>query len=241
MSAPSIALDKGLPSNLEAERYVLGSILLNDSLYIQAAGDLQPDDFSIEKHRRIFIRMGEIHERGERIDRVTVANELMRFNELESCDGLGYLVSLDDGLPQTSNIDSYIRIVKDKSVLRRIIFAAQHLMNRCLIGDEQPDEILSGAEETLLKLGEDRVKNGLVSPRQVIDEYQGGLNAFLDPSKRVKGISTGFTKLDEKTSGLHAGDLFILAARPSMGKTALALNIAQHVATKVKRTVAVFS
>jgi replicative DNA helicase len=126
-------------------------------------------------------------------------------------------------------------------VLRRIIFAAQHLMNRCLIGDEEPDEILSGAEETLLKLGEDRVKSGLISPRQVIDEYQGGLNAFLDPSKRVKGISTGFTKLDEKTSGLHAGDLFILAARPSMGKTALALNIAQHVATKVKRTVAVFS
>ena len=241
MAATSISLDKGLPSSLEAERFVLGSIMLNDSLYIQAAGDLRPDDFSLEKHRRIFARMGELNERGEHIDRVTVANELMRFNELESCDGLSYLITLDDGLPQVANIDSYIRIVKDKSVLRRIIFAAQHLMNRCLIGDDEPDEILSGAEETLLKLGEDRVKSGLVSPRQVIDEYQGGLNAFLDPSKRVKGISTGFTKLDEKTSGLHAGDLFILAARPSMGKTALALNIAQHVATKGQKTVAVFS
>ncbi len=241
MSAPSIALDKGLPSNIDAERFVLGSILLNDSLYIQAAGDLEPGDFSLEKHRRIFSRMGELHERGERIDRVTVANELLRFNELESCDGLSYLVSLDDGLPQILNIDAYIRIVKDKAVLRRIIFASQHLMNRCLIGEEEPDEILAGAEETLLKLGESRVTAGLVSPRQVIDEYQGGLNAFLDPSKRVKGISTGFTKFDEKTSGLHAGDLFILAARPSMGKTALALNIAHHVATKVKRTVAVFS
>src|ERR1035438_3976190 len=224
MSATSIALEKGLPSNLDAERFVLGSIMLNDSLYIQAAGELQPDDFSLEKHRRIFSRMGELNERGERIDRVTVANELMRFNELESCDGLSYLVSLDDGLPQILNID-----------------ASQHRRNRCLIGEEEPDEILAGAEETLLRLGEDRVKSGLVSPRQVIDEYQGGLNAFLDPSKRVKGISTGFTKLDEKTSGLHAGELFILAARPSMGKTALALNIAQHVATKVKRTVAVFS
>ena len=241
MSATSIALDKGLPSNVDAERFVLGSILLNDSLYIQAAGELQSDDFSLEKHRRIFSRMGELNERGERIDRVTVANELMRRNELESCDGLSYLVSLDDGLPQILNIDAYIRIVKDKAVLRRIIFASQHLMNRCLIGEEEPDEILAGAEETLLKLGEDRVKSGLVSPRQVIDDYQGGLNAFLDPSKRVKGISTGFTKLDEKTSGLHAGDLFILAARPSMGKTALALNIAQHVASKAKRTVAVFS
>jgi len=241
MSAPAISLDKGLPSNVDAERFVLGSIMLNDSLYIQAAGDLEADDFSLEKHRRIFKRMGELHERGERIDRITVANELMRFNELESCDGLSYLVSLDDGLPQILNIDAYIRIVKDKAVLRRIIFASQHMMNRCLMGEEDPDEILAGAEETLLKMGESRVKSGLVSPRQVIDEYQGGLNAFLDPSKRVKGISTGFTKFDEKTSGLHPGDLFILAARPSMGKTALALNIAQHVATKVKRTVAVFS
>src|ERR1700693_6175090 len=141
MSAPSVALDKGLPSNLEAERYVLGSILLNDSLYIQAAGDLESDDFSIEKHRRIFIRMGELHERGERVDRVTVANERMRFKELESCDGLSYLVSLDDGLPQILNLDAYIRIVKDKATLRRIIFASQHLMNRCLMGEEEPDEI----------------------------------------------------------------------------------------------------
>ena len=91
---------------IDAERFVLGSILLNDSLYIQAAGELQPDDFSLEKHRRIFSRMGELNERGERIDRVTVANELMRFNELESCDGLSYLVSLDDGLPQILNIDA---------------------------------------------------------------------------------------------------------------------------------------
>jgi replicative DNA helicase len=241
MSATAISLDKGLPSSVDAERFVLGSILLNDSLYIQAAGDLQADDFSLEKHRRIFSRMGELHERGEHIDRITVANELMRFSELESCDGLSYLVSLDDGLPQTINIDAYIRIVKDKAALRRIIFASQHLMNRCLLGEEPPDEILAGAEETLLKLGEDRVKTGLVSPRQVIEQYQGGLNAFLDPSKRLKGVSTGFSKFDEKTSGLHPGDLFILAARPSMGKTALALNIAQHVATKAKRTVAVFS
>src|SRR5580692_1783640 len=121
MSAPTVALDKGLPSNLEAERYVLGSILLNDNLYAQAAGYLQPDDFSIEKHRRIFTRMAELQARGEHIDRVTVANELLRYHELESCDGLSYLVSLDDGLPQILNLDAYIRIVKDEAVLRRIV------------------------------------------------------------------------------------------------------------------------
>ena len=236
-----IFLEKGLPGNVDAERFVLGSMLLNDNLYLQAAGSLVPDDFSIEKHRRIFARMAELQARGEHIDRVTVANELLRYHELESCDGLSYLVSLDDGLPQILNLDAYIRIVKDKAVLRRIVFASQHLMNRCLLGEESLPEILAGAEETLLRLGESRVHQGLVSPRQIIEEYPGGLNAFLDPNKRIKGIGTGFSKFDDKTSGLHAGDLCILAARPTMGKTALALNIAHHVATKARRTVVMFS
>jgi replicative DNA helicase len=233
--------EKSLPTNVDAERFVLGSILLDDSLYIQAAGALEADDFSLEKHRRIFRRMGELQERNERIDRITLANELMKYNELEACDGLSYLVSLDDGLPQIPNVDSYVRIVKDKAVLRRIIFASQHMMNRALAGEEDPDEILAGAEETLLKLGEVRAKAGLQPTSQIVENYEGGISAFLDPSKRLKGISTGFTKLDEYTGGLHGGELFILAARPSMGKTALALNIAQHVALKLKQTVAIFS
>jgi replicative DNA helicase len=239
--ATSNTSDKALPTNLDAERFVLGSILLDDSFYVQSAGTLEPDDFSLEKHRRIFRRMGELQDRGEKIDRVTVANELMKYGELEACDGLSYLVSLDDGLPRIANLDSYIRIVKDKSILRRIIFASQHMMNRCMAGEEQPDEILAGAEETLLKLGDARVKAGLLNPQQILETYEGGLNAFLDPSKRLKGISSGFTKFDEMTGGLHGGDLFILAGRPSMGKTALALNVAQHVAMKMKQTVAVFS
>jgi replicative DNA helicase len=240
MSATS-AIEKGLPTNVDAERFVLGSILLDDALYVQAAGTLEADDFSLESHRRIFKRMGELQERGEKIDRITVANELMKFNELEACGGLSYLVELDDGLPQIPNLDSYIRIVKDKAVLRRIIFASQHMMNRALAGEEEPDEILAGAEETLLKLGEARMKSGLLNAGQILEDYEGGLNAFLDPSKRIKGIGTGFTKFDELTGGLHGGDLVIVAGRPSMGKTALALNIAQHVALKNKQTVAIFS
>src|SRR2546426_12308117 len=130
--------------------------------------------------------MGELQDRGEKIDRVTVANELMKFNELEACDGLSYLVSLDDGLPQIPNLDSYIRIVKDKAVLRRIIHASQHMMNRCLLDEEDPDQILAGAEETLLQLGAARVKSGLLSPQQIVGTYEGGIDAFLDPSKRIK-------------------------------------------------------
>jgi replicative DNA helicase len=239
--SPGNSNDKGLPTNPDAERFVLGSIMLDDSFYVQAAGTLEGDDFSLEKHRRIFRRMGELYERGEKIDRVTIANELMKFGELEACDGLSYLVSLDDGLPRIPNLDSYIRIVKDKSVLRRIIFASQHMMNRCLMGEEEPDQILAGAEETLLKLGEARVQTGLQQAGSILQNYEGGLTAFLDPSKRIKGISTGFVKFDDMTGGMHGGDLIIIAARPSMGKTALALNIAQHVALKLKQTAAVFS
>src|ERR1700748_71207 len=113
MSAPATTTERGLPTNLDAERFVLGSILLDDNLYIQAAGGLEPDDFSLEKHRRIFRRMGDLNERGEHIDRITAANELMKSGELESCDGLSSLVSLDDGLPQIPNLDSYVRLVKD--------------------------------------------------------------------------------------------------------------------------------
>jgi replicative DNA helicase len=242
-AAPDIALERGLPVNLDAERFVLGAILMDDALYIQVAGSLESEDFSLEKHRRIFLRMGELYERGERIDRVTVANELMKQNQLESVDGVSYLVSLDEGLPALANLDSYVRIVKDKAVLRRIIFTSQKLIDRCIIGEEEPDQILASAEETLLKLGETRAQDALVSPQRILEDFDGGINAFLDPSRRIKGLSTGFLKLDEMTGGLHAGELVILAARPSMGKTALALNIAQHVASQPneKQTVAVFS
>ena len=240
MSAPN-ATEKGLPTNVDAERFVLGSILLDDSFYIQAAGTLEVGDFSLEKHRRIFRRMADLHERGEKIDRITLANELMKFNELESCDGLSYLVSLDDGLPQIPNADSYVKLVKDAAILRLIIFTAEKLKSQAMMAEEAPEAILAGAEETLLKLGEAQVKTGLVNPDQILQSYEGGISAFLDPSKRIKGISTGFTKLDEMTSGMHGGDLFILAGRPSMGKTAFALNIAQHVSLRLKQTAAVFS
>jgi len=132
MAAAETSLDKNLPSNPEAERFVLGAIMLDESLFVQVAGVLTADDFSLEKHRRIYLRMSELQDRGEKIDRVTVAEELMRQGQLESCDGLGYLLSLEDGLSRTSNIDAYARIVKEKAQLRRIIWSAQNLIDRCM-------------------------------------------------------------------------------------------------------------
>jgi replicative DNA helicase len=243
MASPDLALEKGLPANPDAERYVLGSVLLNDSLYLQVAGVLDSDDFSLEKHRRIFARMKDLYDRGGRIDRVSLADELMKQGQLESVDGLSYLISLDEGLPELANLDGYIRIVKDKSILRKLIYNAQSVINRCLLGEEEPDAILASTEESLLKLGEDRSRDQLSSPAAIIEKFPGGVGAFLDPSQRVRGLSTGFAKFDEMTGGLNGGELIILAARPSMGKTALALNIAQHVAThpKMRKPVAVFS
>ncbi len=243
MATLDLTFEKGLPASLDTERLVLGMILLNDTYYLQVAGSLDPDDFNLEKHRRIFGRMKDLYDRGSRIDRVTLADELIKQGQLESVDGLTYLVSLDDGLPEIVNLDSYIRILKDKSTLRRLIFSAQRVIDRCLIGEEEPDQILASAEESLLKLGESRTRDELVSPAAVIESFPGGVGAFLDPSQRVRGLSTGFAKFDEMTGGLNGGELIILAARPSMGKTALAMNIAAHVAThpQMRKPVAVFS
>jgi replicative DNA helicase len=243
MATTDLTFEKGLPANIDAERFVLGSVLLNQDVYFQVAGAVEPEDFSLEKHRRIFARMKDLYARGEKIDRLTIANELMKQGQLESVDGFSYLVSLDEGLPSLANLDSYIRIVKDKATLRKLIFSAQKVIDRCFIGEEEPDEILAGAEESLLKLGEARAGERLETPKEIIEKFPGGVNAFLDPSQRVSGLSTGFTRFDEMTGGLHGGELLILAARPSMGKTALALNIAQHVAThpQMKKPVAVFS
>jgi len=235
--------ERGLPSNVYAERMVLGSILLNDAAFVAVASALLADDFSVEKHRKIFRRMLELNEREERIDRVTLANELMKFGELESVDGLSYLVSLDEGLPELYNLDSYVQIVKEKAVLRELIYSSQEIMQRCYMGEESPSGIISAAQTSLLKLSESQTKADLVSARQVFESYDGGINAFLDPSHRESGLHTGFMKFDDMTGGLQGGELFILAARPAMGKTALALNIALHMATHLRnpKGVAVFS
>jgi replicative DNA helicase len=232
-----------LPDNLDAERFVLGAIMSSENAFLQVAGALTADDFSLEKHKRIVLRMSELHERGVKIDRVTIANELMKHGQLQSVDGLSYLVSLDDGLPSLYNLDSYVAIVREKSLLRRIIAVSHDSINRCVACDEDPTQILGAIEDAFMKLGDVQTRNSLATPAQIITEYEGGINAFLDTSKRIKGISTGYLKFDEMTGGLREGELIILAARPAMGKTALALNMAQHVATNKQspKAVAVFS
>lgn len=243
MPTLDVAYERGLPANLDAERFVLGSILLDSENYITVAGLLDDADFSLEANRRIYARMRDLYDRGERIDRVTLADELMRQNQLESVGGLSYLVSLDDGLPQLFSLEGYIRIVREKSMLRKIILSSQQVIDRCFLAQDDPKAILGEAEESLLKISGSATRDSLVQPGEIIESYPGGLDGLLDPGNRLKGVSTGFTEFDRLTGGLRGGELVILAARPAMGKTALALNIGQHIATHPRdpKTVAVFS
>src|SRR3984885_10991798 len=237
-----IALERGLPCNLDAERLVLGAVLQDDTRLPALAAALIPDDFSLEKHRRIFARMCELRERAERIDRVTLANELMAQGQLESCDGIGYLVSLDEGLPELPKFDSYVRIVREKARLRALIFTGQRLIDRALLDDGTPaHELASSASERLLPMRASETENKLISVSEIIRNHNGGPTLLGGLGDRT-GIETGFSRLDQMTGGLQRGDLFVLAARPSMGKTALALNIAAHAAVgEQPLSVAVFS
>src|SRR6201994_5157376 len=173
MAARDLALEHPLPDNIDAERFVLGAIMSNDNAFLQVAGTLTEDDFSLEKHKRIFLRMAELHERGEKIDRVTLANELMKHGQLQAVDGLSYLVSLDDGLPQLHNLDSYVLIVKEKALLRRIISVSQDTINQCLNGEAEAKDILGAIEDALLKLGDVQSRNALATPAQIVTEYEG--------------------------------------------------------------------
>lgn len=235
----NLALETGLPANLDAERFVLGSILLDDATFDTAALALQADDFSTERHRRIFQRMQELRARGERIDRVTLANELKDRDELEA-DGLSYICSLDDGMPRLANLDGYVRIIQEKATLRRAIFAAQKLMNRCLLHDGSSSEILADAEAILAKLGENRQPHGKwLKPGEVI-ENAGGLNTFIAPSRGGSGVAVPWPALTAALCGLQKADLVLVAGRPSMGKSIVGMQTAHH-AAKAGEGVAYFS
>lgn len=244
-SVEALALQKGMPTNIEAEKFVLGIVMVDDGTFPQVAGTLDADDFAIEKHRRIFRCLRELNDRGERIDVMTVANELGKFKHLEDVGGIAYLASLTEGMPRLENIESYTRIVKHKSILRTLIHTARDITANCIQEGREVDEILADAERAVMKVGGDLLRSGLQSPRETLEQLEGGLDAFLDPSKRAQGLPSPFTQFDEFTNGMRGGQLIVLAARPAMGKTAMALNMAYHVAKQeaggIGGTVAIFS
>jgi replicative DNA helicase len=238
---PDLRLDAGLPANVDAEKTILGAILLDNSAHSEAAEKLEAGDFSLESHSRIFLRMTELMDAQRAVDIVTLANELARNKEVESVGGVAYLASLTEGLPRRPVIEEYIRIVKDKSLLRKLMGICSMAIARAADQSESALDVLGVAEAELMKVTEKGLSGGFQSLDQIVAHSFGTIDNLYKQSREVTGLATGFKQLDTMTSGLQKGELIIIAARPSMGKTALAINIAENAAVQSKATVAVFS
>jgi replicative DNA helicase len=233
--------DSGLPANVDAERTILGAILLENQALSEAEEKLTPDDFSLDSHRRIYQRMTELGGEGRAVDLVTLAHELARYKEIESVGGVAYLASLTEGLPRRPIIEEYIRIVKDKSLLRQLMLICSAAIARAADQSETALDVLNAAESQLLVVGEKSITKGLASLEEIVAGSFGSIDNLYSQAREVTGLATHFTEFDKMTSGLQKGELIIIAARPSMGKTAWAINIAQNAAVQGKAVVAVFS
>jgi len=238
---PDFTLDAGLPANIDAEKTILGAILLDNAAHSEAAEKLEADDFSLDSHRRIFQRMTELMNEQRAVDIVTLSNELSKYKEVEAVGGVAYLASLTEGLPRRPVIEEYIRIVKDKSLLRRLMLICSSAIARAADQGESALDVLGAAEAQLMEVGEKGISIGFQSLDQIVANSFGSIDNLYKESRAVTGLATDFTDLDEKTSGLQKGELIIIAARPSMGKTAFAINIAQNAAINHDATVAIFS
>jgi replicative DNA helicase len=230
-----------LPANIEAERSILGAILLDNHAFNDAAEHLQAEDFSIDAHRRIYMRMLELSEASNPIDLVTLINELDRHKDLQAIGDVGYVSSLIDGVPDRPSIEHYVKIVRDKAILRGLIHASNSAIARATDQADPADEILTDTEAQIFALAEKRIGKGFLDIKQIVRNSFGSVDKLLERGQRVTGLETHYERLDEMTSGLQKSDLVILAARPSMGKTSLAMNIAENAAIDDGKVVGIFS
>jgi replicative DNA helicase len=238
---PDLTLEAGLPANVDAEKTILGAILLDNAAHAEAAEFLKADDFSLDSHRRIFLRMSELVDSSHGVDIVTLSNELARYKEIEAVGGVAYLASLTEGLPRRPVIEDYIRIVKDKSMLRRLMGICSAAIAKAADQSEDALGVLDETESQLLEVSESGLTQGLQPIDVIVRDSFGSIDNLYKQSREVTGLSTGFTDFDRMTSGLQKGELIIIAARPSMGKSALAINIAENAAVRFKAVVAIFS
>ena len=239
--ASDTALERPLPHNLEAERSILGAVLLENHALNTAVETLRSEDFFLPQNRQIFERMIQLGEKQQAIDTVTLVEELMRKGQLEAAGGISYVSQLMDGLPRVTNVEHYARIVKEKAILRSLIHSASAIQEQALAAGDDADVILDRAESTIFQLAEDRVRAGLIGVKELVRDNFGRLEKIFSEGRRITGLATGYANLDNEMAGLQPSELIILAARPSMGKTALALNIAENVVLRQKEPVAIFS
>jgi len=237
----SPAADRALPHNLEAERCVLGAILIHNDTFNQAAELIDADDFFRDAHRRVFDKMVDLNDRGEAIDLVTLKDELGRSGDLDGVGGPAYIAGLVDGVPRSTHIEHYAKIVKEKATLRNLIFSANRIVETAYGAEDEADTILDQAEQDIFSIADANIHTGFVPLRELVQGSFETIEKLQEQKGLVTGVPSGFVDLDDLTSGFQPSDLVIIAARPSMGKTAFVLNIAQHLGVKTDMTIGVFS
>jgi replicative DNA helicase len=240
-SAHDQLLERPLPNSAEAERAILGSVILDNGLVSQAIELLKPEDFYVPSHRRVFLGMISLFERGSEINPILIGEELRREGELEGVGGVTFITNLTYGLPRFTNIAHYAKIVRDNSLLRQLIKAANKITSEALEAEEEAELILDHAEQAIFALADERTRQGFAHVKPVADHILEKVQEMAGRTAMLTGLTTGFNELDTMTSGLQPSDLIIVAARPSMGKTSFALTLAQNAAIHAQAVVGVFS
>ncbi|MEK6692029.1 MAG: replicative DNA helicase [Nitrospirota bacterium] len=239
--ATDISLERVPPQNIEAEQSVLGAILLDNDAINKALEVISTEDFYKEAHRKIFKKMCDLSEKNEAIDLVTLTEILKKNNEIEGIGGVSYLASLVNIVPTAANIRYHSKIVREKAALRNLINTATEIASQGYENKLEVDELLDHAERMIFEISEKRIKPSFISVKEIVKDSFEMIERLYEKKELITGIPTGFVDLDEKTSGLQPGDLIVVAGRPSMGKTALCLNVAQHVGIERGEPVAMFS
>jgi len=229
------------PQNIEAEQSVLGGILIENEAVNKVMEILTADDFYRDAHSRIFNALISLSERDEPADLITLTNELRKIDQLDSIGGASYLASLIDLVPTAANIEYYAKIVKEKAILRKLIQTSTEIITQSYQDRGDVEGFLDEAERAIFEISEKRVKPSFYSIRDIVKESFKTLERLFEKKELVTGVPSGFKELDRYTAGFHASDLIIVAGRPSMGKTALCLNLAQYAAIEKRIPVAVFS
>lgn len=233
--------DRLPPQNIEAEQAVLGAILLEPSALTTASEILIPEDFYRAAHQKIFRTMLQLSDRGEPVDLVTVTSELADANALEEIGGVSYLTELANAVPTAANVQYYAKIVEEKSILRRLIRTATSIAQDGYTREDEVEDVLSEAERKILEVSQRKNTSGFQNIKDVLVQAYDNIEMLHNRKGEITGIPTGFIELDRMTAGFQRSDFIIVAARPSVGKTAFALNIAQNVATRTGENVAIFS
>lgn len=229
------------PNDKDAEQAVLGAVFLSQDALIEAMEYVEAEDFYQHANQLVFQAMMNLNDEEEPVDVVTVQNELDRLNQIEDIGGVSYLAELASAVPTAANTTYYAKIVKNKSTLRRLINAATGIVQRSFEEDEDVDSIIDLSEKEIMDVSENRNHKGFRRISDVVKSSFEEIDKLYDQDSDVTGLSTGYKDLDAMTTGFHKDELIILAARPGVGKTAFALNLAQNAATKSNATVAVFS